>query len=174
MKHRNVHRMDYGTFHGYTVQVRRAGEIHQVYVGDVRMGGRRAALRKALKLRREIEAKLPPRRWLRLRTHNNTGAPGVRRIEGLTRQGRPATPRYEAFWIDGEGRRRTRAFSISMHGEKAFELAVEARRRGVLDAMAAVVRKLGYGTVPADVPGLAGCPALRQGRGNTARRTRRS
>lgn len=155
MKYSNVFRVD-KSFRGYHVHVRRGGKTHSVYVSDKQAGGRRAALRKALRVKRQLESELPPRLYIRLRTKNSTRVPGVTRIVGVTRQGRRGVPRYQAFWIDAARRRRTRAFSISVYGEGgAFVRAMEARRRGVLEAMRAAVLKLGRGRVPEDLPGLS-------------------
>jgi hypothetical protein len=155
-RYRNIERAVYSPrSRGYLVYMTRAGKKHLVYVSDNQAGGRAAALREALRIRNELEAKLPPLMWHRLHTNNETGVPAVTRIEGLTRTGKRATPRYQAFWIDGAGRRRTRSYSVSVYGERrAFQLAVEARRRGVLEAMRAAVTRVGHGRVPDEVPGM--------------------
>jgi hypothetical protein len=155
-RHRNIERAVYSPrSRGYLVYMTRAGKKHLVYVSDNQAGGRAAALREALRIRRQLEAKLPPLLWHRLHTNNETGVPAVTRVEGLTRAGKRATPRYQAFWIDGAGRRRTRSYSVSVYEERqAFQLAVEARRRGVREAIRAAVARVGHGRVPAEVPGL--------------------
>lgn len=74
--------------------------------------------RELLALRRRFE----PRRSSRSRL------PGVSRYEGYSGHG----PFWLAYWDDSNGRRVSRRFSIERLGEeRAFDLAVEARNKGV-------------------------------------------
>jgi hypothetical protein len=166
---RNVFRVEHGSFRGYRVMIVRGGRQCQEYVSDAKVGGRMAALREAQRIKRELEARLPPPHAVHLRTRNSTGVPGVTRVVGLTRRGTRAVPRYLAFWVDAEGRGRTRAYSIGKYGEgEAFRLAVEARRAGVLRAMRDVAARVGRGQAPEEVPGLVeACEARAGAKGQT-------
>jgi hypothetical protein len=117
-------------------------------VSELRAGGQLKALREALRIRDRWESEMPPAVGICVNTQNNTGVPGVTRVMGHTRKGRLA-PRYLAFWVDGWGRRRTRAYAVLKYGEaKAFQLAKEARRRGVLELMRVRAEQMGRGRVP--------------------------
>jgi len=126
---------------GWEVRIQRRGKKTEKFFGDRRFEGKRLALVAAKAFRDEIEeasekysvkdlAKIPSSR-------NKSGFVGVR----LHKQ-RDTRGDFEyhywywvAQWTNANGKRKTKAFSIHQHGdEEAYNLACQARRRGIDEA----------------------------------------
>jgi len=128
----NVSRHDHKRYHAWVVQIRRRGRITIRYFSDRKHGGRTKALQAAIAFRDSTLQKLPPLLWTMQRyVFNTTGIIGVRLQVDRKPQG--VYRAYVATWpVDGSGRRRSRTFSFGKFGkERAFELAVKARRQGL-------------------------------------------
>jgi len=124
---------------GWLVRFVRAGKSYQAYFGDSKHGGQRKALQAARLHRDEMapkySQKAPSTRAVNPSARNSSGVVGVR---WLTRRVKKGKKTYEfifatAEWNPEPGVRKTAAFSAAKHGEKkAWELACEARRKGIL------------------------------------------
>ena len=129
------------TYCGWEVRLQRRGERLEKFFSDLNYGGNRAALQAAKEHRDHLEAshrKFTVKELAeRPSERNRSGVVGVRLHMQKDRRGE-----YEyqywfwvAQWTDGNGKRRTRSFSIHQHGEEeAFRLAVVARTTGVVKA----------------------------------------
>ena len=123
---------------GWLVRFVRSGKGYQAYFGDSKHGGQRKALQAARAHRDEVAPKFmlkaPSTRSVTPSTRNTSGVVGVR---WLTRRVKKGKKTYEftfatAEWNPEPGVRKTAAFSAAKHGEKkAWELACEARRKGL-------------------------------------------
>jgi len=135
---RYLQRVDRRGFRGYSVLLTRRGILHSRFFADRRFGGRRKARAAAERWRDEQMVTLyPPVRLRRFTPWNRTGVVGVL-LERYQVRGRRYR-RYRASWPDAEGRSRRRSFDLRKYGEeKAFELAVEARRKGVAELESAM------------------------------------
>lgn len=134
-RHRNVQRVDHHHFHGWLVCLKRAGKRRERYFHD--RGDRMTALAGALAWRDQMTSRLPPpRKFKRSYVLNKTGVVGVHLARGRTRKG-TRVRHYCATWADDTGQARKRSFSVKKYGaERAFDLAVRARRK----ALAALLR----------------------------------
>ena len=102
------------------------------YFADAAYGSadaaRKAAERFASKNSELHQELLALRRRFEPRRSSRSKMPGVSRYEGYRARG----PYWLAYWDDANGRRVSRRFSIERFGEeRAFELAVKAREKGV-------------------------------------------
>jgi Uma2 family endonuclease len=96
-------------------------------------GGRQEALRAAFRYRQEIVALLPPPRGFHKRsTRNKTGVIGVIYDRRRGRGG----PYYIATWVEADGTKARRPFSVREFG------AIEAKRRAVKSRREALKRLL--------------------------------
>jgi hypothetical protein len=119
---------------GFVVSFTRRGRVASVrFFSDRKYGGREAAQAAAEEWRDEqLLALYPPLRIRRFHPTNKTGVMGVH-VERYKVEGR-AYQRYRVSWPDGHGGEVRRSFSLSKYGpERAFALAVEARRAGILE-----------------------------------------
>jgi AP2 domain len=135
--YRNVRRIEHNYFRGWVVSVKRRGERQVEYVRDGAYGGPRGALREALTRRDAIEAELPPPvKVKRVFSLNNTGEVGVAFVRQRTRAGRWVWY-YVASWIELDGRRVKRSYSVLKYGKRrARAQAVQARREALARILA--------------------------------------
>lgn len=143
----HIHRIDHAPkrTHAWLVQVQRRGEITIRSFADGRYGGKRAALRAAIRFR---DAALNGARdknyqlWRRnrKRRNNTSGIVGVGRYVSRERgrQGIIERVSWQAFWDGPDGRRHSRKFSVNLHGERR---ARELARRARADAMRAMIEQ---------------------------------
>jgi len=129
--HQNISRFDHKRYHAWVVRIQRPGRLVVRYVADRKHGGRIKALAAAIAFRDSTLEKLPPLVFVMRRyIHNKTGIIGVIVQVNRIRQG--VYRSYVASWPDPSGRRRTRTFGFTKYGkDRAFELAVKARRQGL-------------------------------------------
>jgi hypothetical protein len=133
-KRRNDIRRDDRKAHGFVVSLTRRGRVASLrFFSDKKYGGREAAQAAAEEWRDEqLLALYPPVRIRRFHPTNKTGVMGVL-LERYKVEGR-AYQRYRVSWPDGHGGEERRSFSLSKYGpERAFALAAEARRAGILE-----------------------------------------
>ncbi|MEM9364806.1 MAG: AP2/ERF family transcription factor [Planctomycetota bacterium] len=137
-KDRNITRIDRQTSGGYLVRITRKGKLHSEFFKDSDCGGKRKALVAARSHRDKMEQKLasysPKQLSKKVRANNSSGTPGVRYVEDTDPRwpSQPTYGYYVAQWSPKKGVRRTKRFSVAKYGkEKAFQLAVRARNRGV-------------------------------------------
>jgi hypothetical protein len=125
---RCVQRYEHHDFCGWLVSLKRAGVIFRRYFSD--NGDRRAALRRALRWRDRMMARLPPpRKFKRRWAQNKTGVIGVNVRDGRTRKG-TRVRYYDASWVDETGRTRKRTFSVAKYGEsRARAMAIRTRKQ---------------------------------------------
>lgn len=135
---RNIRRIDndVNCTYAWFVQIQRNSEIHWKMFTDGVYGSKRKALKAAREFKEQIlTAVSTPKYHLKRRTilrkNNTSGTPGVGRYDVLTNP-RTGTRRiyWMAFWDDANGVRKSRKFSVLMHGEeKAKKLAISERKR---------------------------------------------
>ena len=115
--------------HGWLVRVNFLDAAKRRFFSDRRYGSSTAAHSKA----RQLNDSLSPYarevlalgRRLHVRRTTRFGTPGVTLITS-----KPPGPEWVAYWIDDDGRRAQRRFSISRLGaDAAMRLALEARSR---------------------------------------------
>jgi hypothetical protein len=130
-RHRNIRRIDDDTrrTHAWLVQVQRRSKIIIKMFSDNIFGGKQKALSAALEYRDELILAAPAAErnlWHRtiVRRNNTSGIPGV----GLYQ--RPSgTEKWVAHWIDENGVRKSRTFSVNIYGNrKAKQLAIAERQ----------------------------------------------
>lgn len=133
MKHfRNIRRIDDDSrrTHAWLVQVQRQSHIKIKMFSDAIFGGKKEALSAALEYRDALLTAPTPAEhnlWHRtiVRRNNTSGIPGV----GLFKRAN-GSERWIAFWVDENGRKRSRTFSVLTYGNrKAKQLAVAERKR---------------------------------------------
>ena len=122
-----------GTF-GWQVRLARRGRRFSKFFSDARYGGRRGALGVAREFRDTLVAEFPkderPSAHDKLTRRNVSGVVGVSRI--VVRTAEAEYTFWQATWSPRRGVRRRVKFSIRRYGDsRAFELACEARRRGL-------------------------------------------
>ncbi|TWT76249.1 AP2 domain protein [Planctomycetes bacterium CA13] len=135
---RNITRIDRDNSGGFLVRVMRKGKKTSKFFSDSENGGKRKALIAAKAFRDELETKMKGYSAKELskimRSNNTSGVVGVRLVEEVDTRW-PSQPTYlywVAQWSPEKGVRRTKRFSVEKYGdEKAYELAVKARKRGV-------------------------------------------
>ncbi|TWU64842.1 MULTISPECIES: AP2/ERF family transcription factor [Crateriforma] len=137
---RNITRIDRKTTGGYLVRVMRRGELTSWYFSDKEYGSKRKALAAAKEYRDELEGGLAGYSAKQLakkqRSNNTSGVVGVRLVEEKDPRW-PSQPTYRywvAQWSPQKGVRRTKRFSVEKYGEdKAYKMAVQARKKGVAE-----------------------------------------
>lgn len=118
--------------------IQRGGEQTVEYFFVGKHGGKRGALKAALKRRREVLVSAPaptPMKGMKTK-RNKTGFVGVRLCDGVDR--RKANVHrylsYVAFWTGPDGRACTIGFAHNKYGQrKAFALACIAREKEIRD-----------------------------------------
>jgi hypothetical protein len=135
MRNRLIQRYEHNHFRGWVVTTKRRGKRFSGYFSDYPYG-RRAALRRARVFRDKLVATLPrPTKLKRSYIRNTTGIVGVSRIKERTRAGKRLI-RYVAQWPARTGHGGRATFSVGLYGEqKAFRLAVAARRAGLRELL---------------------------------------
>ena len=134
---RNITRIERLSTGGWLVRVMRRGKLHKEYFSDDEYG-KRKGLVAAREYRDDLEDELKGFTAKQLarkhRSNNTSGYPGVRLVEEIDPRW-PSQPSYEywiAQWSPKKGTRKTRRFSVLKYGhEKAFKLAIQARKKGV-------------------------------------------
>lgn len=123
---------------GYEVRIYRRGQRFNQFFSDNAHGGRKSALEQARQVRDKMEKKLKPftRRELaeKVSARNTSGQRGVRlRTTTVTKEGKKYVYEHvEASWSPEPGKVVKKSFSVQKLGfEKAWELAVETRRKAV-------------------------------------------
>ena len=146
---RNISRIDIekgktGT-HGWEVRITRRGKKVAKYFSDRDFRGKRGALAAARAFRDELIDKLRPYTAIELvkRAQERSGnVPGVRLRENVVeKNGWQYTYKtWEASWTPARGKKRIkRQFSVNKYGdEKAYKLAVKARREALREITGAV------------------------------------
>lgn len=116
--------------HGFYVRVTYNQSTKSKFFADKSHGGKRAALKAA----REYEEKLVEansRKKPIPSKRNKSGIIGVCR--GVWLEAGEKVAYWQAAWIDKDGNRKNRKFSVKKYGEdKARKLAIKARREGLL------------------------------------------
>lgn len=111
--------------HGWYVRVRFNGKTHSKFFSDKKNGGNNSALLAAISWRNNTRDKIgkpQTERHIVTVAHNSTGVVGVRLNEKLHR--------YEASWVNQDGRQGKTSVSINKHGKKgAFIRACEIRKQ---------------------------------------------
>ena len=125
---RNISRIKTGNTNGWQVRINRNNEQHSKLFSVKRFGGVWKALAAAQKYRESIialaPAPSPGARKIRTGRHD-----GIRRTSPPNGKGNPA---WVAQWVGKDGKRKTRSFSIAIHGElRAEQKARKARMVGV-------------------------------------------
>lgn len=132
-KYKDISRIDQekNNSHGWYVRVRFEGEYYNKFFSDSKYQGREDALAFALEWRNAKEKELgKPRsdRYVVTNTHSNTGVIGVTFNE--------KEQRYEANWVEPDGKLVRKVFSVTKHGDKgAFKKAIEIRRKKDLERL---------------------------------------
>jgi len=130
---------------GWTVSLTRRGKSMYQSFADSKYGGNAKAL-KAAKVWREqmVESTSDAdyvlwRRKKRSRP-NSTGIVGVGRY--AVRYGTRRHLLWEAFWQDADGKRYSRRFFVSVHGERAAKaLASATRRQAIVELRRELIRR---------------------------------
>lgn len=137
---RNITRIERETTGGWLVRITRKGEMTSWYFGDTEYGTKRKSLLAARDYRDELEQGLKGYTAKQLatkeRANNTSGITGVRLVEEKDPRW-PSNPTYKywiAQWSPAKGSRRTKRFSVEKYGnDKAYKMAVAARKKGVKD-----------------------------------------
>lgn len=133
MKHlRNIRRMDDDArrTHAWIVQVQRKNNITIKMFSDSLFGGKQKALVAAVEYRDFLTMAPSPAEhnlWHRtiVRRNNTSGVPGV----GLFSR-KNGNDRWVAYWIDENGIKKSRSFSVGIYGQRqAKQLAIVERQR---------------------------------------------
>ncbi len=143
----HIHRIDHEPKRTYAwvVQVQHRGEITIRRFSDGKFGGKREALRSAIRFRDAALSDVHDNRYVlwrrnRKRRNNTSGIVGVGRYVSRE-QGRGGIIErisWQAFWDGSDGKRHGRKFSVNLHGERrAREMACRARE----DAMRSILKK---------------------------------
>ena len=131
-RHRNIRRIDDDSrkTHAWLVQVQRRSNIIIKMFSDNIFGGKQKALSAALEYRDALIIAAPSAEhnlWHRtiVRRNNTSGIPGV----GLYKN-EYHVEKWVAYWIDENGIRKSRTFSVNVYGKrKAKQLAIAERQR---------------------------------------------
>lgn len=138
-----INRIDSDSTHTYAWKVacKRKGSYYHKYFTDGIYGSKDKALAAAITYRDSLVKDLSGADWAiwkreNKRPNNTSGIVGVARyMLGKTRNGRKTSyPYWQAFWLNADGKRVSRTFSVLLHGEeKAKQLACETRKAGLLE-----------------------------------------
>ena len=119
--------------HGWQVRLQRRGVKYAKYFSDSLHGGEEGALAVATEWRDRLLSRLETGESVRIcrrSARNRSGVVGVSKVTVVS----PAGVEYQfwqATWTPESGRRQCVKFSVRRYGdEQAFEMAVEARRKG--------------------------------------------
>lgn len=118
--------------HGYYVRLTRNGKTQSKFFPDRSSGGKRAARRAAKEHEAELleKAASQKKKPRKPSVRNTSGKVGVSRTS--YGDGAQASQYWQAAWIDHKGTRKSAKYSIKKYGEeKALQLAMKARRRGL-------------------------------------------
>lgn len=140
---RNISRLettnkDGRIYGGWLVRMQRRGERVEKTFTDLTYGGKRAAIQAAKEFRDQLE--LESQKYsvkelaARPSSRNSSGVVGVRLHQQKDCRGEFEYQYWYwvAQWTDGNGRRRTKSFSVHQHGDnEARRLAIESRLDGV-------------------------------------------
>ncbi|MEN8694890.1 MAG: AP2 domain-containing protein [Akkermansiaceae bacterium] len=122
--------------HGWQVRLQRRGVKYAKYFGDRVYGGAESSLRAARGWRDELLIQISEAEQgeaVRVCTRSPRNRSGVVGVSKVTVTTNGADYQFwQATWSPQVGRRRTVKFSIMRYGERAaFQLAVEARKKGI-------------------------------------------
>ncbi len=128
-------------FSGWEVRLQRRGKSVHKFFNDKKFGGERGAYKAASDFRDSLEARYKSYSTAELARkpskRNTSGVVGIRKHCQIDKRG-GYEYHYEywiAQWTDASGKRKTKAFSVHEFGDqKAFKMAVAARREGVKQA----------------------------------------
>jgi hypothetical protein len=130
---------------GWKVNVTRRGKYMYKSFADSKFGGKTKALKAAKAWHEQILESTSDvdyvlwRRKKRSRP-NSSGIVGVGRY--TVRYETSRHPLWEAYWMDADGKRHSRRFFVSVHGEKgAKALASAARRKGMKELRRELIRR---------------------------------
>jgi hypothetical protein len=140
-ENKGISRIDSGSTHGWFVRGYRNGKTHSKLFSDRKCGGKDEAYALAKAYRQELSDKLDcipeeprKRRIVSSDTRNKSGELGVTFV---VKKG-PKSQKYESYsvsWRPKPGVQKCTSFSIKKYGkEQAFKLAVEHRRKMMLEA----------------------------------------
>src|SRR3972149_6298356 len=129
--YKSISRVDYKKKHayGWLVRVAFQAKMHQQFFSDAAHGGKRAALKAAVRWRNQVEKKLgKPRTERKLAmpsSRNTSGVVGIRETtKAMTRDGRKKGLVYEVWWFPKPGVIRKTSVSIYKYGQReAFRRA---------------------------------------------------
>jgi len=132
---RNIQRVDNDSRgdHGWVVTLQRKGAILVKRFSDGVYGGKREALKAAVKHRDSflaLDRPIDHQIWIRtrLRKNNRSGIPGVVRYEVKNDNAEKVRTYWIAAWTDEHGATRQRKFPVARYGEEhAKELAIAER-----------------------------------------------
>ena len=122
--------------YGWFVRVAFHGKMHQKFFSDIAQGGKRKALKAAIKWRNKTEKNLGKPRTERKvampSSRNTSGVVGIRETtKAMTRDGRKKGPVYEVWWFPKPGVIRKTSVSIYKYGQaEAFRRALALRKAG--------------------------------------------
>ena len=130
---------------GWKVSLTRRGKYMYKSFADSKHGGKTKALKAAKSWHEQMVKSTSGadyvlwRRKKRSRP-NSSGIIGVGRY--TVRYGTSRHPLWEAYWQDADGKRHSRRFFVSVHGEKgAKALASAARRKGIKELRQELIRR---------------------------------
>ena len=122
---------------GWQVRRKKYGKSISKLFSDSIYGDKEKSLKAAIQYRDELEKLYPIEdKYKYLSKRNTSGIVGVKRISSSTK--RPSGKIYtydfwEARWPSGDGKEKTKKFSIHKYGEiESFKLALKTRARAIL------------------------------------------
>ncbi|MCI0416354.1 AP2 domain-containing protein [bacterium] len=136
--YKSISRVDHEKKHayGWFVRVAYRSKMYQKFFSDLAEGGKRKALKAAIKWRDKTERKLGKPRTERKvampSSRNTSGVVGIRETtKAMTRDGRKKGPVYEVWWFPKPGEIRKTSVSIYKYGQReAFRRAQALRKAG--------------------------------------------
>ncbi len=145
--YKSISRVDHEKKHSYGFFVRVAFQrkMHQRFFSDGAEGGKRAALKAAIRWRNATEKKLGKPRTERTvamtSPRNTSGVVGIRQAtKAMTRDGKKQGPVYEVWWFPTPGVIRKTSVSIYKYGQReAFRRALALRKAGEKEMYGTVV-----------------------------------
>ena len=133
----HILRVDNDKTHTYCwkIKIRRRDRVIYKYFTDALYGGKAKALKAAKAYRDALMKKISGAdyamwRRTKMRPNNTSGVVGVGRYIKSEKTGRSLLeyPLWEAYWVDADGKRRSKRFLVHQFGErKAKRLAREIR-----------------------------------------------